>query len=116
MIESWDSNIAFHKDEEEIKNPDEIEDRDTTHGNILHPRLGWIPQLGKDQYLDSYGSLTLKIFKDTKKPKKHYKKNLKKDDITAVSILRNNRNIISKPADKGGAVVIMNSEDYIKEV
>ena len=110
----------FHKDEEEIENPDELEDRDMIE--TLHMKTFYIQaqdghlQSGQDPYLDAYRSLTLKkILENIKKPTKHYKPNLKKDEITAISTLKNNRNIIIKPADKGRAIVITNREYYIKE-
>ena len=50
-----------------------------------------------------------------KKINKKFKRNLKKEEWTAITTLRNNRDIVIKPADKGGNIVIMNREDYIKE-
>ena len=50
-----------------------------------------------------------------KKDNKKFKRNLKKEEWTAINTLRRNENIIIKPADKGGNIVIMNKEDYIHE-
>ena len=52
--------------------------------------------------------------KEIKKNKK-IKRNLKKEEWSAITTLRNNKDIVIKPADKGGNIVIMNREDYIKE-
>ncbi|GFS02221.1 hypothetical protein ElyMa_001117400 [Elysia marginata] len=41
--------------------------------------------------------------------------NLTSDEKTALKDLRTNTNIIIKPADKGGAVVVMNTADYTTE-
>ena len=49
-----------------------------------------------------------------KKNKKQFKKNLKKEELTAITTLRENKDIVIKPADKGGNIVIMNREDYIE--
>ena len=67
----------------------------------------------------------LKIYRSTiihntlkeiqKKDNKKLKRNLKKEEWTAVNTLRNNKNIVIIPADKGGNIVIMNKEDYIQE-
>ena len=38
-----------------------------------------------------------------------------KEEWIAINTLRNNKNIVIKPADKGGNIVIMNKEDYIQE-
>ena len=43
------------------------------------------------------------------------KQNLSRSEREAISELRNNRNIVIKPADKGGATVVLNTTDYIKE-
>ena len=41
--------------------------------------------------------------------------NLSPSEIQALSNLRNNQNIIIKPADKGAATVVMNKQSYINE-
>ena len=41
--------------------------------------------------------------------------NLKTSELRALKKLKNNMNIIIKPADKGSATVIMNKKDYISE-
>ena len=43
------------------------------------------------------------------------KKNLPHKELQAMRKLHNNREIIIKPADKGGSMVIMNTTDYIQE-
>lgn len=43
------------------------------------------------------------------------KQNLTKDERKAIKELQNNPNIVIKPADKGGATVVLNKKDYIAE-
>ena len=43
------------------------------------------------------------------------RQNISKEQRSAIKELYNNTNIVIKPADKGGAIVILNREDYIKE-
>ena len=43
------------------------------------------------------------------------KKNLKKEEYQAMRKLYMNNDIVIKPADKGGSIVIMNTTDYINE-
>lgn len=43
------------------------------------------------------------------------KSNISKFELAALSQLKNNENIVLKPADKGSAVVIMDRQDYIWE-
>ena len=50
-----------------------------------------------------------------RKNNRKFKRNQKKEEWTAITTLRNNKDIVIKPADKGGNIVIMNKEDYIQE-
>ena len=43
------------------------------------------------------------------------KSNVTKDEQSALRSLANNRNIVIKPADKGGGLVVMNTKDYVFE-
>ena len=49
------------------------------------------------------------------KPKKRGKSNISRDEQKALRELANNHNIIIKPADKGGAVVIQDRDKYVSE-
>ena len=49
-----------------------------------------------------------------RKNNRKFKRNLKKEEWTAITTLRNNKDIVIKPADKGGNIVIMN-KDYIQD-
>ena len=76
----------------------------------------WSPTANANPKLDSF--ITANV-NDLNKPKYHelrYRKpNLTKSQKEAISTLRNNDDIIIKPADKGSAVVILNKDDYINE-
>ena len=41
--------------------------------------------------------------------------NLSKDEALAIRTLKGNPNIVIKPTDKGGAMVVLNTLDYINE-
>ena len=41
--------------------------------------------------------------------------NLTSQELVALNTLKNNKSIIIKPADKGGAIVVMSKESYLKE-
>ena len=54
--------------------------------------------------------------KETKrKNNRKFKRNLKKEEWTAITTLRKNKDIVIKPDDKGGNIVIMNKQDYLEE-
>ena len=52
-----------------------------------------------------------------RKPKNpsHLRYNLKLKQRKAITSLKNNKDILIKPADKGRAIVIMNKKDYLQE-
>ncbi|CAJ0947650.1 unnamed protein product [Ranitomeya imitator] len=53
---------------------------------------------------------------DIETHKLHTSTNLSAPDFQALQTLRNDKEIIIKPADKGGAIVIMNKSEYTKEI
>ena len=74
------------------------------------------PPSGQDPFLDTYRTMTLKaIQEEITNRKPNYKKNLKKQEITALRNLQQNQDIIIKPADKGGTIVIQDRNKYIIE-
>ena len=101
----------FHQDS--ATTTESIEEPNST----LHPSSQWTLPSGQDPSLESYRSTiihsTLKEIK--KKDNKKFKRNFKKGEWIAINTLRRNENIVIKPADKGGNIVIMNKEDYIHE-
>ena len=52
---------------------------------------------------------------DKKEHIRKFKRNLKKEEWKAITILRNNKDILIKPADKVGNIIIMNKQDYLQE-
>ncbi|CAJ0927185.1 unnamed protein product [Ranitomeya imitator] len=57
-----------------------------------------------------------KLRQDIEAHKLHTSTNLSAPDFQALQTLRNDKDIIIKPADKGGAIVVMNKSDYTKEI
>ena len=55
------------------------------------------------------------ILKELDKPTINKKKNMKIAEFKALKDLYFNNDIVIKPADKGGSIVIMNTADYILE-
>ena len=107
----------FHQDSTIEQKQIELREEDNIKNDILHSSSGWTLPSGQDLFLESYRSTivhnTLKEIK--KKNNRKFKRNLKKEEWTATSTLRNNRDIVIKPADKGGNIVIINKQDYIQE-
>ena len=75
---------------------------------------GWTPPCGKLPTLDTFiNVITNQILQH--KPVVQKCQNLTEGETGALKSLCCNTHIIIKPADKGGAVVVMNKTDYIKE-
>ena len=70
----------------------------------------------REPYLNTYiDRLRQEITDVTLHNRRFQRNNLTKRERAALKRLSNNTDIIIKPADKGGATVIMNTEDYVKE-
>lgn len=76
-------------------------------------KSGWIPPPGLDTEIDSFTSYILTHMSTPRKNKFH--QNLDNPMRTALKELRQMDDIIIFPADKGGGIVIQNTEDYINE-
>ncbi|GFO26034.1 hypothetical protein PoB_005253900 [Plakobranchus ocellatus] len=71
------------------------------------------PSAGRDPALDAFIKAVTKDLM-TCQPRKCFP-NIRTEDKRALKELKNNADIIIKPADKGGAVVVLNTTDYIAE-
>lgn len=70
----------------------------------------------REPYLNSYvDRLSQDIVIEISNTHRFQRDNLNKREKAALKRLSNNRGIIIKPADKGGATVIVNTKDYITE-
>ena len=79
----------------------------------FRPKSGWKPQ-PPNRTLDLFQrSIKQEILK-CKTKVKHFN-NLTKDERTGLKTLRDNPHITIKKADKGSAVVVMNTTDYLRE-
>ena len=70
----------------------------------------------REPYLNTYiDRLRQEITDETLHNRRFHRNNLTKRERAALKRLSNNTDIIIKPADKGGATIIMNTEDYVME-
>lgn len=79
------------------------------------PKYDWTPNTRRDNCLDLYIAAVQKdILKQYRKggKKSH---NLTKSERESLKSLSTRSDIVIKPADKGGAIVILNTNDYIQE-
>ena len=96
--------------------PTQTSKSQTDTSTLLNPSSGWTPPSGQDPFLDTYrSSIMNQILKELDKPTINRKKNMKIAEFKALKDLYFNNDIVIKPADKGGSIVIMNTADYILE-
>ncbi|GFO26033.1 hypothetical protein PoB_005253800 [Plakobranchus ocellatus] len=83
--------------------------------SFLQKPSSFTPSAGRDPALDAFIKLKA-VTKDlmTCQPRKCFL-NIRTEEKRALKELKNNADIIIKPADKGGAVVVLNTTDYIAE-
>ena len=95
---------------------DATDSKEESPHKILRPSKGWKPD---DSEMDpNILRYKISVLNDleaqiNKIPRPRY--NITKRERQALKRLNNNDEIVIKPADKGGAIVIWKKEDYIKE-
>ncbi|GFR68347.1 hypothetical protein ElyMa_002018900 [Elysia marginata] len=103
----------FFCDREDTETDNDADPPHATLPDFLPKPSPFAPDSGRDIALDTYiKAVTTDIMTLRQKD---FSPNLTPDEKTALKDLKTNTNIIIKPADKGGAVVVMNTADYTTE-
>ena len=77
----------------------------------------WTPPIRENETLDKYCNIIeIELMKSLKDSPARTTKNLTKNQEQALESLKSNEDMIIKPADKRGAVVIQKKRDYINEI
>ncbi|CAN7951161.1 unnamed protein product [Ixodes pacificus] len=92
-------------------------DRPQATGDLIMPGRsgGWTPGKGRDRCLDLYIDAVQREIMQQFRQKRPGRQNLNLHERNALKSLSLRTDIVIKPADKGGAIVIMNSDDYLAE-
>ena len=86
--------------------------------SIIHPfrtRSKFTPPPPDNSNLTEYISQIYHDLKTQHTQQKQHKPNITSTDLHSINQLKNNNDIIIKPADKGGAIVIWPKKDYLTE-
>ncbi|GFR75306.1 hypothetical protein ElyMa_002184400 [Elysia marginata] len=103
----------FFCDREDTETDNDADPPHATLPDFLRKPSPFTPDSGRDIALDTYiKAVTTDIMTLRQKD---FSPNLTSDEKTALKDLKTNTNIIIKPADKEGAVVVMNTADYTTE-
>jgi hypothetical protein len=93
---------------------DEIESQDNSEEKSFRNKSTWTPAEGQDAALDVFIK-TVKTEVLSLKLDAPRRKNLTKLQFMGIQELSTNPHIVLKKADKGSCVVVMNTNDYIRE-
>ena len=98
--------LEFHKDKEENN-----QNQENSQTPLIKDKSRFNPPQNQNKFLDTSCKFLLNQNIDNENNRK-IKYNLSKDEWKALKELQQDKNIIIKEADKGGAVVIMNVQHY----
>ncbi|CAN7976819.1 unnamed protein product, partial [Ixodes persulcatus] len=80
-----------------------------------NPKKHWTPSNRRNKYLDMYIEVVQREIMESFQKKRVPKYNLSLSENNCIKLLGSRTDIVIKPADKGGAVVVLNTQDYINE-
>ena len=105
----------YHEENPEESAEESGEEEESPH-KLLRPSKGYKPE---DHEMDTnimrYKTTVLNEMKIELANKRRPRFNTTKEERRAMKTLKTNKDIVIKPADKGGAIVVMNKQDYIDE-
>ena len=108
----------YHKEQNKEDNQseeDSSEEEESPH-KLLRPSKGYKPDDHEiEPNILRYKITVLNQMKEELAKIRRPRFNTTKAERKAINTLKKNSKIVIKPADKGGAIVIQNVEDYIKE-
>lgn len=85
----------------------------------LHPKSVFYPTHSNSSYLEAFYRVVFsdfpKLSSHSTENNKYLHHNLHSGEMSALKHLVNNPDLIIKPADKGGGIVLQNRTDYITE-
>ena len=114
IVEIWNSLEEFFRRLRIKRYFDEIPIDETEEISPFKNKSEWSPPTGFDPLLEVYiKTIKTEFLLSENKPAQ--RKNLSKNHFLAIKQLCDNPHIVIKKADKGSAVVIMNTNDYIRE-
>ena len=90
--------------------------RETTTIIPSSSRQQWTPSSQREKHLDTYIEAVQKdILREYNTHRPASAKNLSRKEYDSLKALSERTDIVIKPADKGGGIVILNKSDYIQE-
>jgi hypothetical protein len=81
---------------------------------LFTPRSNWRPPIPNKTLETFYRAIKNDLIQENMKNRCLTKDNLSKEDRTFLKSLKENSQIVIKKADKGSAVVMMNTPDYLR--
>ena len=93
-----------------------FEGNDNTDASLVRNKSFFTPETGRNKKLDTYISLTKEMTNSIPKENKHIKHKLTQEQRNAIKSLADDTSIIIKETDKGGGIVLMNTDFYERKI